>query len=342
MEYWWVNQNQTASHEIAGGYMWSPKRNHNGSYSQFYENMHSVDAGDLVFSYYETKIQHLGIVRHPAISAPKPAEFGSVGQNWSDSGWYVPVEWHAVPKPFRPKDLIEVLRPLLPSKYSPLRDSGDGLQSVYLAWVPEPMARVLLNEIGKVGREIADVARNVGGDENSVSAIDNAVENGIRNNTEIDETEKQAVISARRGQGRFRQNLETIEQKCRVTGVTDQRLLMASHIKPWRACADNKERLDGYNGLLLTPHIDRLFDRGYISFTDDGEMLISPRMDTGQLGRLGVSTNPPSKVGGFRPEQQTYLAYHRDNVFLGSHAVSVAKAIRGATPKKRQVGERAG
>ena len=93
MEYWWVNQNQTADHEIAGGYMWSPKRSQNDSYNQFYENMRSVDAGDLVLSYYDTKIQHLGVVRYPAVSAPKPTEFGKIGQNWSNEVWYVPVEW---------------------------------------------------------------------------------------------------------------------------------------------------------------------------------------------------------------------------------------------------------
>ncbi|MET0165188.1 MAG: HNH endonuclease signature motif containing protein, partial [Vicinamibacterales bacterium] len=255
----------------------------------------SVDAGDLVFSYYGTKIQHLGVVRHPAVSAPTPTEFGEIGENWSNNGWYVPVEWRPVPRPFRPKDLIEALRPLLPSKYSPLqRESGDGLQGVYLASVPEPMAHVLLDEMGRWGRDVSDNAQAIGDDEEAVRAVDDAVENAIRNNTEIDDTERRAVISARRGQGRLRQNLETIERKCRVTGVTDQRLLRASHIKPWRSCANNRERLDGFNGLLLAPHVDHVFDRGYVSFTDDGDVMVSPRMEAAQLERLGISTNPPS------------------------------------------------
>ena len=62
-----------------------------------------------------------------------------------------------------PKDLIEVLRPILPAKYSPLqRDSGDGLQSVDLAWVPEPMARILLGEMGQWGRDRAEDAQASG------------------------------------------------------------------------------------------------------------------------------------------------------------------------------------
>jgi hypothetical protein len=93
-------------------------------------------------------------------------------------------------------------------------------------------------------------------------------------------------------------------------------LLKASHIKPWRSCANNHERLDGYNGLLLAPHVDHLFDRGYISFADDGELWVSSRIDLRQLELMGVRTSPAVNVGPFSAEQRSYLAYHRENVFL--------------------------
>ena len=124
------------------------------------------------------------------------------------------------------------------------------------------------------------------------------------------------MIEARRGQGRFRLNVETVEQRCRVTGVTDPRLLRASHIKPWRSCTTSAERLDGNNGLLLCPNVDHLFDRGYVSFEDDGRTLVSPLVDTAQIARLGVSTAPPPNVGPFSPAQAAYLAFHRKSVFL--------------------------
>jgi hypothetical protein len=92
--------------------------------------------------------------------------------------------------------------------------------------------------------------------------------------------------------------------------------LRASHIKPWRACANNHEGLDGYNGLLLAPNIDHPFDRGCISFTDNGDVVISPRMDAVQLPRLGLPLDRAMNVRAFCNEQQVYLAYHRDNVFL--------------------------
>ena len=151
--------------------------------------------------------------------------------------------------------------------------------------------------------------------EDAIQLIDDTVEQEIKNNTEIDETERKALVSSRRGQGRFRQNLASIEKCCRVTGVTDPRLLRASHIKPWRSCANNHERLDGYNGLLLAPHIDHLFDRGYISFSDEGNLLVSPRINPDQLSLLGISLDPTPNVGSFTEEQKSYLEFHRTLVF---------------------------
>ncbi len=313
---WWVNQNQTASHEISGGYMWSPKRNTNDGYNQFYENMRLVDNGDIVFSYYDQHIQHLGIVQRPGVSGNKPSEFGQAGDNWSNEGWFVPVEWHRLPSRLSPKSFFDKLKSTLPEKYSPLnRDTGDGLQN-YLSAVPEPMAKVILSQLGDLEIAVIQQAQISGDSEDAVKLLDDTVEKEIVNNTAIDETERKAIVSSRRGQGRFRQNLASIEKSCRVTGVTDPRLLRASHIKPWRSCTDNHERLDGYNGLLLAPHIDLLFDRGYISFSDEGDLLISPRIDPEQLSLLSISSTPTLNVGSFTDKQKHYLKFHRSEVFL--------------------------
>jgi 5-methylcytosine-specific restriction protein A len=69
-----------------------------------------------------------------------------------------------------------------------------------------------------------------------------------------------------------------IEKQCRLTGITDLRFLRASHIKPWSKCADGSERVDGSNGLLLSPHADFLFDRGWITFEDDGALICSDHL----------------------------------------------------------------
>lgn len=145
----------------------------------------------------------------------------------------------------------------------------------------------------------------------SVAAEDpegDAEEERIEQRTDIGATQKRQLVNARRGQGVFRRNLEKIEKSCRVTGISDARHLRASHIKPW-AKSEDREKIDGYNGLLLAPHVDHLFDQGYISFEDDGTMLVSKSLDPEVLERWGI--DPTKCYGPFKSKQRTYLRYHR-------------------------------
>ena len=100
-----------------------------------------------------------------------------------------------------------------------------------------------------------------------------------------------------------------LDPVCRVTGVTDTRLLIASHIKPWRE-ASNVERLSGYNGLMLSPHVDALFDEQFITFEDDGRMHVHPSLSRDVLERWSI--DPEKRVERFRPEQASFLAHHRE------------------------------
>jgi putative restriction endonuclease len=124
--------------------------------------------------------------------------------------------------------------------------------------------------------------------------------------------EKEALIRARRGHGRYRQDLERIEIGCRLTGVIDRRHLRASHIKPWCVSNDDEKR-DPNNGVLLSPHIDHLFDRGYISFTDAGDLLVSKYLNPVVLSDWGLKA--PIKPKPFNAKQCVYLACHRNLVF---------------------------
>ncbi len=91
--------------------------------------------------------------------------------------------------------------------------------------------------------------------------------------------------------------------------------LIASHIKPW-SVADNKERLDGENGLLLTPSVDHLFNDGFISFRNNGSLIISPVAHTVSLARMGIPLDESFNVGTFSGRQDEYLEYHRDSILL--------------------------
>jgi predicted restriction endonuclease len=108
-----------------------------------------------------------------------------------------------------------------------------------------------------------------------------------------------------------------IERACRITGVTRLEHLRASHCKPWRD-STNEERLDGENGLLLTPNADHLFDRGFIGFEDNGDVLVSPVAHKDSLARLGLNPSQAMNVGQFSEGQRRYLEFHRDSVLLRS------------------------
>jgi hypothetical protein len=324
MRYWWVNQNQTFQQETEGGYLWSPKRNADGGRNPFYEFMREVAPGDLIFSFQGTYIRAIGVAWSTAYEAPKPPEFGSAGPNWSAIGWRVDVHFHPLIHQIRPSEHMHALRRALPERYSPLQVSGRGNQGVYLTELATDFAQVLIGLIGPEAeqleqagrfdiRERDDVQRDV-----AVGQVEweQHLSRLILENQAIPETDRTAIIVARRGQGRFKEEVMRIEKRCRITGVDRIEHLRASHIRPWRDCEDNRQRLDGSNGLLLTPSIDHLFDRGFISFEGSGELLVSPIAHRDSLQRMGVDTNRVMRVGDFTGDQKRYLEYHREQVFL--------------------------
>jgi hypothetical protein len=124
--------------------------------------------------------------------------------------------------------------------------------------------------------------------------------------------ERERLVMARRGQGVFRHNVEQIETSCRVTGLRDLLHLRASHIKPWKDSNDI-EKVDGHNGLLLSPHVDHLFDRGWILFEDNGRLVPSPKLDLLVLQSWRIE--PDRMPRPFLPRQIEFLEYHREVVF---------------------------
>ena len=323
MRYWWVNQNQTYDQERSGNYLWSPKRNKNGHRNPFYEFMRELSPGDAIFSFQGTYIRAISIAQSSAYECPKPVEFGNTGENWSDVGWKVDARYFELTNQIRPADEMHRLAPLLPDIYAPIQRSGKGLQGVYLTELSESFAAELVRLVGQEARNLI-VANRVSDNERMVADAlgqirwEEHLTQEIRAAENLSETEKEAVVIARRGQGVFKKNVCAVERACRITKVDRLEHLRASHCKPWRD-SDNTERLDGENGLLLTPTIDHLFDRGFISFENDGRLLISPTVHKESLRRMHVPVDEGFNVGCFSSGQQRYLDYHRDSVFLEAH-----------------------
>lgn len=130
----------------------------------------------------------------------------------------------------------------------------------------------------------------------------------------LEDTEREAVILARMGQGVFREQLLALwKGRCCVTGTSVKSAIVASHIRPWRDC-NNTERLDRFNGILLVGTLDRLFDAGLITFEDNGDIRISAKVPEQERTLLGLSTK--MKLREVTPRHHPYLAYHRKHVFV--------------------------
>lgn len=321
MRHWWVNQNQTHRQERAGSYLWSPVRKANGARNPYYDYMREVGPGDLVFCFYGSRVAAVAIALSYCYDAPKPAEFGSAGAYWETWGHRITVAYLDCPRPFRPKDHVDYLRPFLPGTHSPLRPrTGDGLQIVYLTSIPAPLAGVLLQLAGLQEAELTLQRAELLGKQHEFSGavITEQVEGlqvaELLDAPSLSKTEKETLILARRGQGQFRDAVLHLEPRCRVTHVADEVHLVASHIRPWRACQTPAQRLDGNNGLALAPHVDHLFDKGFISFTDSGTILTSPLLSGGVLGAFHIDAS--KQVGTFRDAQCQYLRYHREHRLL--------------------------
>jgi putative restriction endonuclease len=309
-KFWWVNQNQTFDEEVGGGFMWSPKQNSNGARNQFYDNMKEVQPGDVIFSFCDTKIKAIGRVTSPAETQPQP-EFRKYNEGWSTEGWFVETDFAELDNQIRPKDHIDKIRDLLPSKYSPLQQNGNGIQSVYLANVPTEMATILIQLIGSEASNKIDYLVDI---ENVLERPSDDLDAQIVERTDIGAVEQIRLLRSRRGQGVFKRNVMLHEKGCRVTNVTDIRHLRASHIQPW-SLSDDKQKLSGSNGLLLSPHIDHLFDKGWISFGDKEEIIVSKNLTSGLPSAWGIDLD--HKVGKFTDTQSEFLEFHRTKIFRG-------------------------
>lgn len=145
-----------------------------------------------------------------------------------------------------------------------------------------------------------------------LSQIDiNADIKQVMSDKTLSETEKTILVNTRMGQGQFRSKLIQMWGGCAVTGYRNTQMLLASHIKPWRD-SNNEERLDKFNGLLLLANLDKSFDIGFISFNDDGKVMISSHLEDPSV--LGLKEDMSFNVSR---EHKSYLSYHRTELFKG-------------------------
>lgn len=304
---WWVNQNQTHNLEVPGNFLWSPKTTKTGAKLIYYDNMTKIQPGDIVFSYYGQAIRAIGIANKPAYSMSRPSD-DSKWNAWDNDGWYVEVSFTLLETPITPSQYRKELETLATGSGAPLTDTFAGRQA-YLFELNAERTLALRSVIQRANKDLgpmitflSDIAVTETEESKEESALQPA-----------GSTEAAILIRARKGQGLFRARVVNYSSKCRVTGVAEPSLLRASHIKPWSKCASNEERLDGANGLLLSPHVDLLFDRGLLTFRPTGELVISEVLPKYVVEAWNISraldTSP------FKPRQAEYIKFHNDVIY---------------------------
>ena len=299
--YWWVNHKQTFKHEIAGGFLWSPKFKSNGDRNYFYDTMADAEVGDIVLSYANGKVSYFGVVVEEASTAQKPSEFGAAGDVWDNDGWFLPISWQKISPSIQPKLIWHEIQHLFPQKYSPLNGQGGGNQGCYLAEISEQIFLTLMQySLEKNPILFSTIQKNL-------ATTSSALRRQI--------TEVKRTVSQRIGQLQFRNKVIKLEGACPITGVASPAFLRASHIKPWRVCETAEERLDPYNGLALAPHIDQLFDQGYITFDTSGSLILSDECPPMIPIQWGFEEKISQSLIEVNSKRSKYINYHNRHVF---------------------------
>lgn len=293
MAFWWVFQNKTYKEESEGSFLWAPKVNGKGKTKHYWETMTKLETGDIVFSCVKQKIYAISTVITPAYSHKKSFQINT-DKLWENEGWKADLIFSELKTPIALKTIRDDIMPMMQYKYAPLDRNGGGNQG-YMFSITDNIGNYLLsiieskNDVNIVEKEIADIQRQ----------------------SNISITEKDRLVSSRIGQGDFRKILlQYWNNQCSVTGLALPELLIASHIKPWKI-SNNRERLDGDNGLLLSPNYDYAFDKGYISFDADGTIIFSSKLSSDQKNALGFTTTSRIQKK-LNHNQQQYLTYHRN------------------------------
>lgn len=133
----------------------------------------------------------------------------------------------------------------------------------------------------------------------------------------IEDEKNQEIKRTREGQAKYREELLMQCPYCPFTMITEERLLIASHIKPWAASDDN-EKIDPFNGYILSPLYDKLFDRGFITFTDNRHVILSECISPYTWKKLGLKNDTFIQALPMDEKRIAYLKFHQQSVFKGA------------------------
>jgi putative restriction endonuclease len=305
MKFYWVNIGASYEEVRLTNSLWAPlytttpkdpddpSKGTRTTHFPHWDIVAEVKQGDVIFCNYNRRISFIAIATKDAFQAPRP--LGRAFSAWQNNGGrQVNVKLIDMPIPLSIDGYIHdmfVDRYNTQSTAKVFTSNGRVFQG-YMVGLSPAAGVELLSLCGDVEEVVVDTS------ESTKHSGKKPPLNG---------TTKKAIQEARIGQGQFRQDLIDLWKKCPVSGVQNHALLIASHTLPWAKSTD-EQRLDKYNGFLFAAHIDRLFDRGLISFDNSGKMIISIFLSPNDMEALGIDSSISIEL---HPKNLPYLEKHR-------------------------------
>lgn len=306
MQSYIVMQGRTYHEEKELGILWSLQQDSAGNPQHFWERMKEIDEGDRIFHYVKGQVVAISVAKSCYREERKPYTIDLPGSE-DEKGYLIETEYHELEKPLTIDDFFDEVLPLLPIKYSPFQENGNGNQG-YLYPCNEELTIKLVELIGDLN--IYEI------DEEQLEFV-----MGTVRRTEHDfltpilsETEAEAKTKVRLGRQRFRNELLPLwNGKCALCDIVLPELLQASYAKPWKD-STNSERVDPNNGILLCRNHDALYNHGLIAFDGQGKIHISARIPEGDYEKYGLH----GKMSVNRTEwNKPFLKWHKRWVFRG-------------------------
>ena len=259
-----------------------------------WENVDLVKKGDVILSSKDRHLIAMSIAKEDAYRANQPDPEDA--KLWNLEGRRIDVAYVDIEPSVPVNGLIDIFEQY-PSADSPMDKNGRGKVG-YLYPVSPIVATDIFERINKT------------------LPVDQLISEGIASESAGPaNTTNKRMMEVRLGQDKFRKELLNFYGGvCAVTGISENDLLIASHIKPW-SISNDFERLDNANGLLLEAGIDKLFDKGFISFDPSGQIIISTKLSS--LNREALGLTPDLRLLIINPKSTAYLRFHREELFKG-------------------------
>ena len=290
MRFFLVFQGTTYQEEKKLSCLWAPKFGKSGQEVHHHKRLVEVKINDRIIHLVNRKIVAISTAKSRAYDAEAPWKQDD-SRPWLKNGRKIDVEMIELSEQILIDNIFQKIKPYLPEKYSPFDRNGSGNQG-YFYEINSKIFNTILN---------TDFT-------NDFYDLDNL------NRPESESTKNILRLNVRSStwQSYFKNQLFKLwGSSCLVTGIKNENLLIGAHIKPWAKSSD-EEKIDPYNGLLLSPNADKLFEIGLISFQDNGSMMMSDKINLSELKKLGIENN--IKID-FKEKNLIYLKYHRENKF---------------------------